>query len=230
MGMQSWDCMVCGRDMMSDPKETHCYDKTPVWMRDVVVFMPCGLKLEGEYTGYSAVKTGETKISPFVYKRWLDRDNDLEGVSPIYMGAPLDEKGSDGDRGYWIEHQWRDFYLWNPCCYHRACWEAVGSPEGYNGPSFISQDQGFGGNGTVNRTNGFTDYEEGDTPCVPPQPGPEAIQLWAVNSVSHFIYMVSQWASYMTRAEEERDMWRRFAETERRLKALGVEWGEEKKS
>jgi hypothetical protein len=223
MGMQSWNCQVCGRDMMSDPKKTYCYDKTPAWMRDVVVFMPCDLKLEGEYTGYSAVKTGETKISPYVYKRWLDRDNDLEGVSPIYMGATFDGEAADADRGYLSLHQWKDHYLWNPCCYHRACWEAVGSPEGYRGPSLVSQDQGFGGNATIGRTNGFTDYEDGDTPCAPPQPGPEAIQLWAVNSVIHFLYMVNSWAVYQDAAEEHREMWRRMAELDELLRDEGIE-------
>jgi hypothetical protein len=216
MGMFSWRCQVCGRDMMSDPEETPCYKHTPAWMRDVVVFMPCGLKLEGEYTGFGCVTTGETKISPFVGERWFKRNSkELEGNSPILVETPFDN--SDADRGYMGVHQWLDHYVHQPCCYHRSCWEAVGSPEGYRGPSIISTDQGFGSDGSLFQTNGFKGWEKHDAPWLPPKPE-RAMEWWAVNSVAHFFYLVKGWTSCMAWAEEQRQVYISIEEIEKALK------------
>jgi hypothetical protein len=215
--------------MMSDPKETYCYDKTPAWMREVVVFMPCDLKLEGEYNGYGAVKTGETKISPHCPKSFHDRkEYDMTGLSPIYMEARFDSERADSDRGYLTMNQFDDHYLSNPSCYHRACWEAVGRPEGFRAPSFRSKDQGFGSAGSLNFTNGFKGWDKDDVPMAPPQPGPEAMQLWAVNTVVYILCMAGAWLRYQEAAEERREMWRRMEETEELMKRIDAELADAK--
>ena len=227
MGMSSYICLVCGRDMMSDPKETYCYDKTPAWMRDVVVFMPDGIKLEGEYTGYQSVKTNGTIWSKWTHRKsrdedCVDSDQLANGVSCIMVDGGEDnfdkEKQKD-DHGYFTMLMREDHAIYAPCCYHRACWEAVGAPEGYRGPSIYATDQGFGSGGSLYMTNGFEGWEEHDSPCTPPSPGPEAIALWAVNSVCHFIYTIGSWARAYDHAEHEREMWRRLDEIAELVKA-----------
>jgi hypothetical protein len=204
--------------MMSDPEKTFCYKHTPAWMRDVVVFMPCGLKLEGEYTGYGCVTTGETKISPFVSERWFKRNSkELKGRSPILMQAPFDGDAADADRGYMGVHQWLDSYVYQPCCYHWDCWEEVGAPEGYRGPSVYSTDQGFGSDGSLFQTNGFNGWEEDDVAWSPPNPD-VAMTWWAVNSISQFLYMVSAWSRSMEWADKQRQMWKSLEDIEEKLK------------
>jgi hypothetical protein len=218
--------------MMSDPKETYCYDKTPVWMRDVVVFMPCGLKLEGEYTGYGCVKTGETKISRYCPESFHDRKRrryELKGVSPICTEYPAEDRTSSDDDPAWFAHnQWLDNHIWGPGCYHRACWEAVGSPEGWRVPSFRSKDQGFGSAGSLNFTNGFKGWDKDDVPMAPPQPGPEAIQLWAVNTIVYMIAKAGAWFRYQEWVEREREMRRTMDECKELMKKIDVELADAK--
>lgn len=203
---------------MSDPEETLCYKHTPAWMRDVVVFMPCGLKLEGEYTGFGCVATGETKFSPFVGERLFKRHSkELKGNSPILMETPWDKEASSEDRGYMATHQWLDHYVYQPCCYHKRCWEAVDSPDGYRGPSTISTDQGFGSDGSLFQTNGFEGWEEDDVPWASPNPN-VAMEWWAVNSIAHFLYMVRGWTRSMAWGEEQRQLYISLEEIERKLK------------
>lgn len=207
MGMTSYLCQVCGRGLMSDHRTSYCYEHTPAWMRDVVVFMPCGLRIEGEYTGYQTVKTDKTQISPHVPKRWVERDHmDLTGVSPIYMAATF-VSSRDNDHGYLSIHQWEDSYITNPCCYHRACWEAVGCPEGYRAPSLIDRDQGFGSGGSLNQTNSMMGPEAEDPLLGKPVADDYVIGLWAANAVTYFVHMMAQMFAYMKHADEQRELW-----------------------
>ena len=113
---------------------------------------------------------------------------------------------------------WRDGHVYNPCCYHRDCWKAVGEPMGYRAPSIRSQDQGFGGNNSKNRTGGFDGCMYGDVYCTPPRPGEKAMMLWAVNSICHFFYTLNSWAKAVAHADEQREMWRRMDEVKELLK------------
>ncbi len=210
-------------------------DGTPDWMKDVVVFMPDDIKIVGEYTGFGAVKTGETVWSSFVRRRHEDRHLDA-GTSVIMFdhGKFFDKKKADEDHGYLSMNMWQSHYVLNPCCYHRACWEAVGSPEGYRAPSLTSITQG---SGTAARLYGVANLDDPDRwdddegPIIGrPTPGPEAIGLWAANSVVHFFYTLSAWISHTERAEEQRDMWRRMAETKALLEKIGLLTADDEKS
>ncbi len=229
MGYFSYNCQVCGRDLMSEWSRP----AIPDWMTDVVVFMPDDIKLAGEYTGFGAVKTGETIWSSFVRRRHEERHLDA-GTSLIMINGLKFFNKDDEDRGYLTMHTWRDLFLYNPCCYHRACWEAVGSPEGYRAPSLTSRGQG---SGTAARLYGVAnlddpdleDFDEG--PIIGRlTPGPEAIGLWAANAVVHFLYTLSAWAAFSQRAEEQRELWRGFDRTKTLFEEIDTILAEDKKS
>lgn len=228
MGHSSKACLVCGRDMLSRWSD----EMAPEWMRQVVVFMPDGLKLTGRYDGYMSVETGETFFSKSVSEKWINKKDDWSGISPIFFREVFDKEACDADRGYLTLHMWRDQYIYSPSCYHRSCWEAVGSPEGYRAPSLHSIDQGSGSGawvyGPTSSTAGI-EYEEdmGNRDIGPlitePKPGPEAIHLWAVNSICYFFYMVYAWANAQAAAQDRRDMWKRMDETKLLLERIDKE-------
>jgi hypothetical protein len=101
---------------------------------------------------------------------------------------------------------YRNHFLYNPCCYHRSCWEAVGKPRGYRAPSLVSE---FQGSGCASYVFGLDEDENEDpgTRVPEPSPGPEAMHLWAVNSVCYFIYQMGAWARAEAHAQKEREMW-----------------------
>ena len=202
--------------MMSDCS----YEGTPDWMKHVVVFMPDDVKISGKYTGYLAVETGETIWSRFVDRERHERQDRCEGISIIYIPGDqfFDNEKCDADHGYLTMHMWEDGHLYIPSCYHLACWEAVGRPEGYRGPSIHSQDQGFGSMAKLYAPSNYGNWDddpdgEGDGPYIgPPTPGPEAMMLWAVNSICHFFYTLNSWSLAMDHAQKQRDMWASFEE------------------
>jgi hypothetical protein len=199
MGMSSLNCLVCGRDMMSE----WSYKDTPEWMQHVVVFMPDDVKIAGKFTGYSAVETGETIWSKYVDRESHDREDDLEGISIIRLkDRPFVEEHADGDPGYLSMHWWEGSVN-HPSCYHRDCWEAVGSPEGFRGASLRAHDQGFGNSNSLFRTGGFKGIDDDDEFWGPPDPGETAMKWWAINSVCHFIYNMGSWSRSMAHAEEQ---------------------------
>lgn len=210
MGMSSFNCLVCGRDMMSDLS----YKDTPDWMKHVVVFMPDDVMIAGKYSGYQAVETGETIWSRFVDRKRHEKFDRCEGISIIQFKSDMffDKEKCDADRGYLDMHMWEDGHLHNPCCYHRDCWEAVGSPMGYRASSIRSHDQGFGGNNSLFCSGGFDGIDDDDEPWAPPDPGDIAMQWWAVNSICHFLYTVNSWAGAVKFANEKRDMWKSIDE------------------
>jgi hypothetical protein len=95
MGCSSYNCLVCGRDLMSRWSS----DGTPEWMRHVVAYMPDGLELIGEYNAYQAVETGETLISEAIHPRWIDRRDDWTGISPLFFEEEFDKEAADADHG-----------------------------------------------------------------------------------------------------------------------------------
>lgn len=215
------------------------YKGTPEWMKHVVVFMPDDVMIAGKYTGYQSVETGETIWSRFVDRERHERQDRCEGISIIYIHSDqfYSKEECDADHGYFSMQMWRDGYLWNPCCYHRDCWEAVGKPMGFRGASLRSQDQGFGQMAKLYAPSNYDnpyDDDLDDGPYIdPPTPGPEAMQLWAVNSICHFFILVSSWARACEHAEEQRDLWRRIGEMEelvKRTDALIEEYDDEKDS
>jgi hypothetical protein len=182
--------------------------------------------IAGKYTGYQAVETGETIWSKYARKRKYRHDN-TEGISIILIDGEqfFDSDACDADRGYLSMHMWEDNYLRAPSCYHKACWEAVGKPMGFRGASFRSQDQGFGGNNSLNRTGGFDGAQYGDVYLTPPKPK-KAMELWAIHSIFRFLILVDSWARACEHAEEQRDMWRRFDEAEKRMRELEEQYPE----
>lgn len=223
MGYSSYNCLVCGRDMMSE--DSH---DTPEWMMQVVVYMPDGLEFIGRYTGFQSVETGETFFSKAIGQRTIDRTDDWSGLSPILFESKFDGDAADADDGYMSIHMWLYHYIYNPCCYHRSCWEAVGKPRGYRAPSLPSIEQGsgsgarmFGPASTVKDEDGYYDDDRDEGPVIAePKPGPEAIYLWAVNSICYFFFQIRALAFAHAHAQEQRDMWIGFAETEALTKRI----------
>ena len=207
------------------------YEGTPDWMKHVTVFMPDDVMMTGNYTGYMAVETGETLWSRFVDRERHERFDRCEGISIIYMTGEqfFDKEKCDADRGYLTMHMWEDGHLRAPSCYHTSCWKAVGSPVGYRGPSIHSQDQGFGSAAKMYGVENYGCYDEDrdEGPYITePTPGPEAIMLWAVNSVCHFFYTLHSWAMAIDHAEKQRDMWKRLEEMDELLKRTDALIGE----
>jgi hypothetical protein len=204
--------------MMSDLS----YKGTPDWMKRVVVFMPDEVKIAGKFTGYLAVETGETIWSKFVDRERHERLDRCEGISIIHMNDEqlFDKEKCDADHGYLSMHMWEGSHLFNPSCYHEACWEAVGSPEGYRGSSINAHDQGFGGGNAVFRTGGFEGCEEDDEYWAPPDPGEVAMQWWAVNSICHFLYTMNSWGQAVDHAQERRDLHTSMDDILRRVEEL----------
>lgn len=194
------------------------YKDTPEWMQHVVVFMPDDVKMVGRYTGYYAVETGETIWSKYVDRESHEPEDDLEGISIIYFKDPPFDEDNEDD-GY-LAMYWWERSIRRPCCYHEDCWKAVGSPEGYRGPSIPSKDQGFGSAGSLFKTNGFKGIDDDDEFWAPPDPGEVATMWWAVTSVSHFIYNIASWARSMAAAEEKRELYRAIERVNEMVKAL----------
>lgn len=214
MGMSSLNCLVCGRDMMSE----WSYKDTPEWMQHVVVFMPDDVKIAGKFTGYSAVETGETIWSKYVDRESHDREDDLEGISIIsFKDPPFDEDNKDD--GYLVMYGW-ERSIRTASCYHEDCWEAVESPEGYRGPSTRSHDQGFGSGGSLFNTNGFEGIDDDDEFWRPPDPGANAMKWWAITAVSNFIYNMGQFSRVMAAAEERRELHRAMDRIDAEIRAL----------
>jgi hypothetical protein len=213
MGMSSYDCLVCGRDMMSE----WSYKGTPEWMTDVVVFMPDDVMIAGKFTGYQAVETEETIWSKYVDRNRHESEDRCEGISIIMpKGIPYDES-QDEDHGYMNMWLWEDSRN-TPCCYHRACWEAVGSPMGFHGPSPVSHDQGFGSGNALYKSGGFEGLgDEDDEFWAPPLPE-NAMKWWAATAVGHFLYNINSLAGAMAAAEEKRELFRSFAEIDELIK------------
>lgn len=98
MGMFSWNCKVCGLDMMSD--NSGFYDgvyirSVPEWMKYVVIFMYERPKIPilGKYDGYGKV--------------------DGKDIRPVCLFT--------GNCGSFCRAH-------DPCCYHRQCWDLAGRP------------------------------------------------------------------------------------------------------
>ena len=230
MGYFSYNCQVCGRDLMSG---SSC-PGTPDWMKDVVVFMPDGIKITGEYTGFGSVKSGKTVWSSFVNRR-REEQHQAAGTSLILVdgGKFFDKDKADADHGYLTMHMWKSHFLYNPCCYHRACWDAVGSPEGYRAPSLTSRCQG---SGTAARVYGVANLDDPDRwdddegPIISrPSPGFRAIGLWA-NAVPHFLHTLSAWTAHSQQAEKPRELFRNFAKSKELFQSIGLILAEDEKT
>jgi hypothetical protein len=194
------------------------YKDTPEWMQHVVVFMPDDVKMVGRYTGYYAVETGETIWSKYVDRESHEPEDDTEGISIIrFKDAPFDE---DNDDDGYLAMYWWEVSVRKACCYHEDCWKAVGSPEGYRGPSIASRDQGFGSAGSLFESNGFEGIDDDDEFWAPPDPGETAMMWWAVTSVSHFIYNMASWSRSMAAAEKKRELYRAIERVNEMVKAL----------
>jgi hypothetical protein len=203
--------------MMSDLS----YKDTPDWMKHVVVFMPDEVKIAGKFTGYLAVETGETIWSQFVDRERHERLDRCEGISIINFKTDMffNKEECDADHGYLSMCMWKDSHLGTPSCYHRACWEAVGEPAGYRGPSIRAHDQGFGGCNSLHCSGGFNGIDDDDEPWAPPSKE-AAMKWWAVNSINHFIYTMHSWANAMDHAQERRDLHTSMDDILRRVEAL----------
>jgi len=195
------------------------YEGTPEWMKHVVVFMPDDVMIAGKYTGYFAVETGETIWSKYVDRERSERFDRCEGISIILFKSDIffSKKEADLDHGYLSMYMWRDSHLYNPCCYHRACWEAVGSPQGYRCGSLNSPDQGFGSaarlHGVADSPLSDEDHDDGPIIELPSN----MMGLWAVNSICQFIYTMGSWARSMAHAQKQRDLFRSLDRIEKMI-------------
>ena len=217
MGMSSLNCLVCGRDMMSE----WSYKGTPEWMQHVVVFMPDDVRIAGKYTGYSAVETGETIWSTYVDREGHERDDGCEGISIIRFSSERFFDKDNEDHGYLNMYMWEERFLHNACCYHDACWKAAGSPDGFRCASLVSHDQGFGGGNALFRSGGFEGLQdEDDEFWAPPDSEETAVMWWAVNSIAHFIYGMSSLARSMAAAEKKRELFRSIDRINEMVKEL----------
>lgn len=204
MGMSSYDCLVCGRALMSD----YSIDPVPEWMKYVMVFMPDDTKIAGKYNGYLGVKTKKPIISEYSFHFHAEKASiDKEPWSPIFVIADQFYENSEGKISVGgidslREVLWYSAYACGPSCYHMSCWYAVGAPEGYRGPSKSSQDQGFGASAFVFPESEDPDYMDLHAPDTQRALSYEESQmLWAVNAITEFIYKINSF--YNTTVKED---------------------------